>query len=363
MNAARGVFTLYVGRMFLIRFLGLLLFFTILLQMLDLLNESTEILAPQGAGADEIIRYIKLRTPQIISQFTPFAALLGIVVTLAGLSHTSEITIMRGAGMSVHSVLFPFGFVCALVALAHFTFHELVTVKSSEELDYWVANDYALDLPEDAGTRTNIWLQFDGEFISAESAARFGEAVLLRDVRIYDFDTPGLISNYIQARAARHEDGVWRLFGVKRLNVQSLEATQSPDALWTNSLNPELLFALTLKPDQTSLGELVQKIGQLRADNADTREAMTSFLSRFTKPMATLVMPLLGAIAGFGVHRQGVLLARTVTGAALGFTYFVAENLALALGKLGVIPAIIGSFFPFVIFMVVGFSILLAMEN
>jgi len=90
---------------------------------------------------------------------------------------------------------------------------------------------------------------------------------------------------------------------------------------------------------------------------------MTSLLGRFSKPMATLVMPLLGAMAGFGVHRQGVLLARAVSGAALGFGYFVAENLALAFGALGVVPAIIGAFFPLALFMVVGFTIILAMEN
>ena len=363
MNPTRGVFTFYLGRMFIIRFLGLLIFFVVLLQILDVLNESADILAPDGAGVASLLRYIKLRAPEIISQFTPFAALLGIVITLAGLSHTSEITIMRAAGMSVHRVLFPIGFVCAIIATAHFAFHELVTVKSADALDYWAANDYALNLPQDAGTRTNIRVNYDNEFIEAESAARYGDAVLLRNVIIYDFDENGLATRVIEARTARHEDGVWKLFGVKTLDAVTQATSQSPDALWTNTLDPELLFALSLKPDQTTLPEILRKISQMRRDNADTREAMTSFLSRFTKPMATLVMPLLGALAGFGVHRQGVLLARTVIGGALGFTYFVVENLALALGKLGVIPAIIGSGFPIVLFMVVGFSILLAMEN
>ena len=153
------------------------------------------------------------------------------------------------------------------------------------------------------------------------------------------------------------------LFNVKTFNANTLEVTQSADALWTNSLDPELLFALTLKPEQTSLRELFRKIGQLRKDNAETREAMTSFLGRFTQPMSTLVMPLLGAIAGFGVHRQGVLLARTVTGAVLGFSYFVVESLSLAFGKLGVIPAFLGAFFPVALFLVVGFAIILAMEK
>ena len=363
MNPAQGIFTLYVGRMFLVRFVGFLLFFVIILQMLDLLNRSSDILAVDGATAESLIRYIRLRSPQIVAQFVPFAALLGIVITLAGLSHTSEITVMRAAGMSIHRVLFPFGFICAIIGLSHFLFVETVTIKSSDALDYWAANDYALDLPEDTGTRTNIRINYDNEYIGADSAARFGDAVLLSDVTIYDIDENGLASKVIEARAARHEEGIWRLFGVKTLDAETLTVTENADAIWTNSLDPELLFALTLKADQTSLPELSQKIRQLRSDRADTREAMTSFLSRFTKPMATLVMPLLGAIAGFGVHRQGVLLARAVMGAALGFTYFVAENLSLALGKLGVIPAIIGAGFPLALFMVVGFSILLAMEN
>lgn len=359
----QSIFTLYAGRMFLVRFGGLLIFFVIILQMLDLLNKSSDILAVNGAGGAELVRYVSLRAPQIASQFTPFAALLAIVLTLAGLSHTSEITVMRAAGMSVNRVLAPFGVMCAIIVIAHFIFHETVTVRSFEELDYWEANDFALDLPEDRETRTNIRLKFDGEIIKAESALRSGDLVLMRDLTIYSVDDDGLADGGIEAGSARYENGVWRLFNVRSFDSRSLEVTRADTAVWTNSLDPEFLFALALKPDQTGLGELIRKIQQLSEDRADAREAMTSFLSRFSKPMATLVMPLLGAIAGFGVHRQGVLLLRAVTGSALGFTYFVAENLSLALGKLGVLPAIIGAFFPLALFLVVGFAIILAMEN
>lgn len=359
----QNTFMLYVGRMFALRFLGLLVFFVIILQMLDLLNRSEDILAADGAGVDSVLRYISLRVPQIVSQFTPFAALLGVVLTLAGLSHTSEITIMRAAGMSVHRVLFPLGFACAVISLSHFTFHELVTVKTSEALDYWEVNDYAVDLPPESDTRTDLRISYDGEIIAADSAVRINGAVLLSGVTIYDLDENGVIGSAITARVARFEDGAWRLFGARALDAETLAVTTTESVIWTNSLDPELLFAMTLEPDQTTLGELAAKIDQLNQDRADTRAPMTSLLGRFSKPMATLVMPLLGAIAGFGVHRQGVLLMRAVTGAALGFAYFIAENLALALGALGVVPAIIGAFFPLAIFMVVGFSIILAMEN
>jgi lipopolysaccharide export system permease protein len=362
MSYSRHIFMHYVGRMFFVRFIGLLIFFVIILQMLDLLNRSSDIMLAEGADFDSMVRYVSLRAPQIVSQFIPFAALLGIVLTLAGLSHTSEITIMRAAGLSVHRVLFPLGFVCGLVALFHFVFHETVVVRASEALDYWEVNDYANNLPPESETRTDLRISYDGEFISADSAARVQDGFMLTGVNIVDM-SGGLVSKIIEARAARFEDGAWRLYAVRTLDAMTQQATYSAEVIWTNSLDPELLFAMTLEPDQTSLSELGAKIRQLNDDRADTRGPMTQLLSRFSKPMATLVMPLLGAIAGFGVHRQGVLLARAVTGAALGFGYFVAENLALALGALGVVPAIIGAFFPLAIFMVVGFSIILAMEN
>ncbi|MEL7490593.1 MAG: LPS export ABC transporter permease LptG [Pseudomonadota bacterium] len=363
MNNVNTIFTFYLGRQFVARFLAFLAFFVIILQMLDLLNESDAILAADGAGVSSVFDYIAMRSPQIVSQFAPFAALLAIVITLAMLNHTSEITIMRAAGMSVHRVLFPIGFVCFLVSVAHFTFHETIVVPSTEKLAYWQANDYAVDLPPDKGTRTDVRLSYNGEFIRAESAARIGDTVRLNDVVIDRLDANGLISGVVEAKSALFINNGWQLFGVIDHDGKTLQTTRVDNREWATNLNPELLFALSLKPDRTPMGDLVKKIGQLRADGADTRAAATSFLARFSKPLSTLVMPLLGAIAGFGVARQGAQLTRAAIGASLGFGYFVFENMALALGKLGVLPAMVGAFFPFALFMVVGFAILLTMET
>lgn len=363
MTLLNGVFTAYVARQFLLRFIGLLAFFVIILQMLDLLNESADLLAAEGATGASVMRYIGLRAPQIASQFTPFAALLAVVATLSMLNMRSEVTVMRAAGLSVHRVLFPIGAACGAIAAAHFFFHETAVVGATEKLAYWEANDYAVDLVPDSGTRANVRLSFNGEFIHAESAARVGAGARLNRVTINSLDGSGLIRARIEAQSALFENGRWRLVGVRTYDFASLAVDYATEAPWPTALDPELLFALSLNPDRTPLPELMAQIRQLRADGADTRAATTSFLSRFSKPMGTLVMPLLGAIAGFGISRQGNQLARAVVGAGLGFSYFVGENLMLALGKLGVAPAMLGAFFPFALFMVVGFAILLAMEN
>jgi len=363
MKSLDGIFIRYVGRLFAVRFLGLLGFFIIILQMLDLLNRSEAIMEADGATTASILRYVALRAPQIASQFTPFAALLAIVVTLSGLNLTSEIVIMRAAGMSVHRVLAPIGVACAIVAVAHFAFHELVVVKASSRLAYWEANDFAVGLTENSSTRTNIRVTYEGEIVTAASAARTPEGVRLREVVIYDLDDKGLVRSVTEASSAFHDETGWKLFNVREAAGATSEAAAQSSRSWTTALNPELLFALTLNPDRSSILTIIRQIGQLRRDNADARSATTSLLSRFSVPMSTLLMPLLGAIAGFGVSRQGNQLVRATVGATLGFVYFVAENMMLAVGKLGVVPPMLGAFFPFALFIVVGFALLLAMES
>ena len=358
-----GVFTGYVGRMFAVRFAGLLFFFVIILQMLDLLNKSSDIYAAAGADWRSVVKYISLRAPEIASQFTPFAALLSIVISLSTLNHRSEITIMRAAGMSVHRVLLPIGFVCLLISCAHFLLHEMIVVRSTEKLAFWEANSFAVDLPEEAGTRTDVRLTVDGEFISASSALRNSDGVMLSDVVVYTLDEEGLATHVIEAPRAIYNNAGWRFENPRTMDAATLKADAASAQEWRTNLDPDILFAISLNPDRTALGDLLKQIGQLRRSGADVRSETTSLLGRFSKPMATLLMPLLGAIAGFGVTRQGAQLARSVAGAALGFGYFVLENMMLALGKLGAAPAALGAFFPFALFLVVGFTILLMMEN
>ena len=93
MKMIDGVFTAYVGRLLVVRFLLLLIIISAIWQILDLLNHSDEIMAVDGATGLSLLRYVKLSIPQIISQFIPFAALLAIVFTSVSYTHLTLPTI------------------------------------------------------------------------------------------------------------------------------------------------------------------------------------------------------------------------------------------------------------------------------
>ena len=72
---------------------------------------------------------------------------------------------------------------------------------------------------------------------------------------------------------------------------------------------------------------------------------------------------LLGAIAAFGIARSGKLFIRAVIGMALGFTYFVVDNFALAMGNLGAYPPMLAAWAPFVLFLMIGEAVLIRTEE
>ena len=58
-------------------------------------------------------------------------------------------------------------------------------------------------------------------------------------------------------------------------------------------------------------------------------------------------MPLLAAVAAFGLARSGQVLLRAAVGMALGFAYFVADNFSLAMGNVGAYPPLLAAWAPF----------------
>jgi lipopolysaccharide export system permease protein len=76
-----------------------------------------------------------------------------------------------------------------------------------------------------------------------------------------------------------------------------------------------------------------------------------------------LLMPLLAAVAAFGLARSGQVLVRAAIGMALGFTYFVADNFSLAMGNAGAYPPMIAAWAPFFLFLLIGETVLVRTEE
>lgn len=353
--------SIYMGRLFLLRSVAVLAALVLVLQALDLLGESDKILAVPGNDNGDIWRYISLRMPQIIQRFLPFSVLLGTLITMVTLNQNSEVVSMKASGLSAHQVLAPLILASIGVAAIAFAFNERIVTRATATLNRWQKVEYAA-IPMDSRVQSDIWVRDGTNLINAGSVEGRGMDTRLADVTIYD-RTDGELSAIIKAKTARPLASGWQLDGASRFDVKRGVRDDLGQMTTAPDVRPDQFTLASVDPDGLSFLQLWSAIDDLEAAGRPTRSLKASLWHKISGPLSTVLMPLLAAVAAFGVARSGKLFVRAVVGMALGFAYFVADNFGLAMGDLGVYPPLLAAWGPFFLFLLIGEYVLVKTEE
>ncbi len=355
------IITLYVAKMFLVRTFSILFAMVLVLQALDLLGESDKVLGYAGNGGAELWRYVTLRAPQIIAFVLPFSVLLGTLITLFTLNQNSEVISMKGGGLSAHQVLAPL-FVASLgVAIFSFAFNDRIVSRATFTLDRWEKAEFG-PLPKDKQAAMNVWVRDGPNLIHVDVVHGKGAATWLENVTVFNRGS-GALDSIVRAPEARTIGTEWQLTGAKRFDVAL--GTQSDLGMIRvgSGIRPDQFTLANVDPEEKSFFGLMQAIGDLRAAGRPTSALEAGLWHKLAKPLSALLMPLLGAVAGFGLARSSRLFLRAVIGMGLGFAYFVADNFGLAMGNLGAYPPLLAAWGPFFLFLLIGEVILINTEE
>jgi lipopolysaccharide export system permease protein len=352
---------LYMGRMFLVRTFGILAGLVLVLQALDLLGESGKILAIPGNGDAEVWRYMSLRVPEIIARFLPFSVLLGTILTLITMNQNSEIVALKASGLSAHQVLAPLILASVGIAGISFTFNERIVARATSTLDQWQKVNYG-PLPIDRGERSNVWVRTDDDLIEVDQIKGRGDAAQLGGITLYERDRGSLRAIVTAPRGWRSGDG-WAIGPARRFDVATGKITQVGQMIIARGVTPDQFTLSTVDADGMTFGQLRAAIDDLSAAGRPTKSLEGALWHKLSGPLSSVLMPLLGAVAAFGIARSGKLFVRAVIGMALGFAYFVADNFALAMGNLGAYPPFLAAWAPFLLFLLIGEAVLIRTEE
>ncbi|AUX68937.1 LPS export ABC transporter permease LptG [Porphyrobacter sp. HT-58-2] len=358
--------TLYLAKMFVLRILAVLVMLVLVLLALDLLSATGKILAPEGNGQAEILRYASLRLPQLISRFLPYSVLLATLITLVTLNQNSEVVAMKAAGLSAHQVLAPLLLTAALVAGLSFGFNERIVTRANATLKAWEAAEYGPIPDVDAsigGVRSSVYLTDGNNILAAATLSGAGNAIVLTGVTWYERAPGGIIREQVRSPRATYAGPGWRLENPVRFDVAGAMTDQLPALVVGENLTPERIMLQSIDPDAQSFWELGQSIEAYEAAGRNTDEMRAKWWHRLSGPLSALLMPLLGSIAAFGLARSGQLFVRAIIGMALGFAYFVVDNAALAMGSFGGYPPFLAAWAPFFLFLLLGETVLIRTEE
>ncbi|GAA3996141.1 LPS export ABC transporter permease LptG [Sphingomonas humi] len=353
---ARYTVWLYVSRS-----LAVLLSLSIVLMMLNLLSESGKILAVPGNGEGELWSYVGYRYPQLLSFAFPFSFLLGALITFTTLNQNSEVVAMKAAGLSAHQLLAPLIAASLAVAGFAFAFNEMIVVKGSRQLSAWSDNNYQ-PVPPDSGILSNVWVVSGDDLVQARIVTGRGTGVRLQGVRLFERQNI-TINRIIDAKSARPVNGGWQLQDASVYDSAMSAVLQRSTLDVLKGVEPQRFTLAKVDPDAQDFFSLKHDIAEMERAGVNTSAARTGLWHKISQPLSTILMPLLAAMAAFGLARSGKVLLRAAVGMALGFAYFVVDNFAVALGNIGSYPPALAAWAPFLLFLLIGETVLIRSEE
>ncbi|WP_294172231.1 LPS export ABC transporter permease LptG [uncultured Sphingomonas sp.] len=351
----------YTVKLFLTRSFAVLLSLSLVLMTLNLLSESGKILDVPGNGEPELWRYVSLRLPQLISFAFPFSFLLGTLISFAALNQNSEVIAMKAAGLSAHQIIAPLIVTSIALAAVSFAFNELVVTKATRTLSAWDDNDYR-PLPPESGILSNVWLVNGEDMVRVRMVAGRGPATRLERLTVFDREGESVV-RIIDADRAVPQGDAWRLGGVRLYDSGMNFQRRLPELTALEGVEPERFTLAKVDPDGTDYFSLRQAVEELRLAGRPTAAAEAALWHKLSNPLSTLLMPLLAGVAAFGLARSGKVLLRAAVGMGLGFGFFVADNFALAMGNVGAYPPVLAAWAPFVLFLLIGETVLIRSEE
>jgi lipopolysaccharide export system permease protein len=354
--------TLYLARVFIIRILAVLFMLTLVLQMLDLLGTSGDILAYKGNGQAQLLYYVSLRIPQLIARFLPYSVLLATIITLATLNQNSEVISMKAAGLSAHQVLAPLVAAALVIAGVSFLFNERVVTRATAALNAWDAVDYG-PIPKTPSSRSNLYIADGRDILMAGTLTGTEDGMVMTQVTYYRRDATGAIVEQLRSPRATYANPGWRLEQPQRFDAKAVATSRLGSAIVAQGITPREVAITGVDPDAEELFALSDSIDGMALAGRRTTDLNAAWWHKISGPLSAALMPLLGAVAAFGLARSGQLLIRAVVGMALGFAYFVFDNAALAMGNFGGYPPFIAAWAPFLLFLLIGETVLIRTEE
>jgi len=348
----------YVLRTVAWRILAASLIMLAILQMLDLLEITPQIVA-RGLGPGGMAYYSLLRTPRLIDQAAPLGVLAGAIFAFMKLGGESQIVAIRASGVSIYRLTTMCVPAVLVVMVLNFLAVEVVAPRTDPTLQAW------WNATAPAGKKPDVKPQafrVGQDVVIATPADVEGRA--LSAVKIYRRDAEGRLIERVQAAAATYVGGGWRLTNPQfvRYLQNGVRAGAAGQMTWVSTFRPSDVRALfSGEPTVTafSAARALSGGGSERPPSYYTTHIQRSL----AHPAGALVMLLLAApvaLANFRSGQGGTFIMVALGG---GLTFLVADGLLTAMGESGAISPALAAWTAPVVFAALGATALLKLEG
>jgi lipopolysaccharide export system permease protein len=322
----------------------------------------------------DVLEYSLAITPTFLVMVLPITLLLALLYTLTNHSRANELTAMRAAGISLGRICAPYFVIGVVLSVVLFFLNEWVVPRSSvwaeqiksrhvqQEGDIEAKNEFHnFGFTNARGHRT--W--FVGEY-------QLATAEMIKP-KVSWYGSDGSIQ-LLSADRAAYENGTWTFYNVAQYSQASTNAPLVPSLLTNVLAKPDfdetpkqirseikISSYQSLKRNRSSDIPLADIFAYLRLHPhlpaADSGWLFTKFHGRLAKPFECLVVVLIAIPFGATTGRRNLFFG--VAGSIfICFAFFVIQQISLALGTGGYVPAWLAAWLPNALFGALGLALM-----
>lgn len=285
---------------------------------IELVNELQEI-GKNNYGVWQALVYVPLLMPRDLYQFFPIAALVGCLMGLGRLASSSELIVMRAAGISKQQITGSVIRVMLVMIIFATLIGEVVAPAAMK-----IASNYknAAELGATAiSARQGVWVRDGNNFIHINAVLPNGH--LLGVVR-YQFNPQQQLQLSSYAQKADYQNNQWLFKDVTESDFYNDHIIQQkyPQQIWPVSFDPTLLGVTSINTDQTFLWGLYNYIHYLNISGLLANQYEFNFWKRVFQPLATIIMIILAIPFIFGPLRSVTMGVRILIGVMVGFGFY-----------------------------------------
>lgn len=358
----RYVLLRYMSGHFLANTLGAILGFAALIELLDVLNNATDILG-RKLGVAGLGHYVLLRLPATLDQAITLGVLIGGVLTFIQAARHSELTAMRSAGITIYQIgglLLP---CVAMIALLHFVVADQLVPRSASALSVWWQSSTPPGSDDDEAKDKPVWFRTGDRMVAVDHMFDGGRR--LTGVHIYRRDGNGTLIDRTTARQADYNNGQWTLKDVTDATIgpgRIIEKTFRTKT-WEVRLTPADVVELGLPAARLSTAASFSALAGSSPSNRAPSFYEMQIQESYASALAAFVMLLLSLPVAFTPTRSGGGNKFLVGSLAFGLLYLLTNGVLDAFGESGALPPVVATWATLVVFTMAGTWFLLQLED
>ena len=339
---------------------GVCVMIVFFIDFVEMMREGAKVDAP----ALTVLMLTLLRLPAYAELVLPFAVLIGSIGAFLNLSRSSELTIVRAAGVSVWQFLRPALLVGLLIGVFSTTVYNPLAARAKIAAEEMFASSFAAKGGARDNKDTAMWIRQDGpdgpSIVYARASSNRGSS--LAGVTLLQFDPSKKFLERIEADKADLRQGYWELENATVSSSGKLPQVYKQYIVSTY-LDENQISESVDTVESVSFWELPSFIEFVQRAGFNARPYSLHYDQLLARPFLMVAMVLLAATCALKPFRFGKIQTMVITGLSGGFGVFVLIELSRKLGLSGYITTGVAAWAPIAIASLLALTLLLHQED